>query len=138
MLKAFVLLTAVMSLVAVNIATATPPGHSALRNAPINIEPSAPTLPKTLAVEGGHQRTFTQQPPLIPHSIRGYQQTKDANTCLMCHNKESANQWGAKPAHYQTVDGQQVLDNRRYFCLQCHVPQAESEPLLENNFKRKS
>ncbi|WP_175463882.1 nitrate reductase cytochrome c-type subunit, partial [Vibrio cholerae] len=25
---------------------------------------------------------------------------------------------------------------RRYFCLQCHVPQADAKPLVENDFER--
>ena len=130
----YTLVVGILSL-EVGIAAATPTGHSTLRNAPLAIELPAPTLPKTTETEGGYQRKFTQQPPLIPHSIRGYQQTKDANTCLMCHNQKSGARWGAKPAHYKTVDGKQVLDNSRYFCLQCHVPQAEAKPLLNNHFK---
>ncbi|MEF1340261.1 nitrate reductase cytochrome c-type subunit, partial [Vibrio rotiferianus] len=27
------------------------------------------------------------------------------------------------------------MSPRRYFCLQCHVPQANAKPLVENKFK---
>ena len=31
--------------------------------------------------------TFPNQPPLVPHSIRGLQVTKNANQCLGCHSR---------------------------------------------------
>ncbi len=39
--------------------------------------------------------------------------------------------------HFQNRDGNFLaeLSPRRYFCLQCHVPQAELKPLVENTFK---
>ena len=39
--------------------------------------------------------------------------------------------------HFQNRDGNFLaeLSPRRYFCLQCHVPQANLEPLVPNTFK---
>ena len=40
--------------------------------------------------------------------------------------------------HFRTREGQE-LDNispRRYFCTQCHVPQTDAKPLVENTFQR--
>ncbi|MNG24384.1 Periplasmic nitrate reductase, electron transfer subunit precursor [compost metagenome] len=39
--------------------------------------------------------------------------------------------------HYMDRDGQALaaVAPRRYFCNQCHVPQADVKPLVENNFQ---
>ena len=86
-------------------------------------------------------RDFVQQPPLIPHNTAGYQITKNFNKCMDCHAWQKAKYSGATKVsvtHFRTRDGQE-LDNispRRYFCTQCHVPQTDAKPLVENNFKR--
>jgi cytochrome c-type protein NapB len=38
--------------------------------------------------------------------------------------------------HYMTREGQMLADvsPRRYFCTQCHVPQADTPALIENTF----
>ena len=35
-------------------------------------------------------RNFQKQPPLIPHSIKGYNITQNFNKCMDCHSKERA------------------------------------------------
>jgi cytochrome c-type protein NapB len=40
--------------------------------------------------------------------------------------------------HFRDREGQE-LDNvspRRYFCTQCHVPQTDAKPLVDNTFQR--
>ncbi|MGB1278446.1 MAG: nitrate reductase cytochrome c-type subunit, partial [Vibrio cyclitrophicus] len=39
--------------------------------------------------------------------------------------------------HYMNREDAVLADvsPRRYFCLQCHVPQANAKPLVENEFK---
>ena len=82
-----------------------------------------------------------QQPPLIPHTTAGYQITKNFNKCMDCHAWQKTKDSGATKVsvtHFRTRDGQE-LDNispRRYFCTQCHVPQTDAKPLVENTFKR--
>ena len=41
------------------------------------------------------------------------------------------------PTHFETRDGMTLgeVSPRRYFCLQCHVPQADAKPLVNNTFK---
>ena len=86
-------------------------------------------------------RDFVQQPPLIPHTINGYQITKNFNKCMDCHAFNKAKAAGAtrvSVTHFRTREGQE-LDNispRRYFCTQCHVPQTDARPLVENTFTR--
>jgi cytochrome c-type protein NapB len=86
-------------------------------------------------------RDFVQQPPLIPHNTAGYQITKNFNKCMDCHAWQRAKTTGATKVsvtHFRNREGQE-LDNispRRYFCTQCHVPQTDAKPLVDNNFKR--
>ncbi|EJF29670.1 MULTISPECIES: nitrate reductase cytochrome c-type subunit [Enterobacteriaceae] len=83
---------------------------------------------------------YVNQPPMIPHSVDGYQVTTTSNRCLQCHGVESYRTTGAprvSPTHFMDSDGK-VLSNvapRRYFCLQCHVPQADVAPIVENTFE---
>lgn len=86
-------------------------------------------------------RDFVQQPPLIPHTIAGYQITKNFNKCMDCHAFQKSKTSGATKVsvtHFRTREGQE-LDNispRRYFCTQCHVPQSDARPLVDNTFQR--
>ena len=84
---------------------------------------------------------YVYQPPLIPHSIRGYHTSLNVNKCLSCHSWKNAKEMGATKisvTHYENRDDQVLADMspRRYFCLQCHVPQADAKPLVENDFQR--
>ena len=84
---------------------------------------------------------YVYQPPLIPHSIRGYELSTNANKCLSCHSFRKSVESGATKisvTHYETREGQVLSDvsPRRYFCLQCHVVQTDADPLVENTFQR--
>jgi cytochrome c-type protein NapB len=86
-------------------------------------------------------RDFVQQPPLIPHTVAGYQITLNYNKCMDCHAWNKAKEAGATKvslSHFRDREGQE-LDNispRRYFCNQCHVPQTDAKPLVGNTFQR--
>jgi cytochrome c-type protein NapB len=85
-------------------------------------------------------RDYLQQPPLIPHKIDGYQVTIKHNKCLSCHswsNYKAKNATKISQTHFESRDGA-VMSNvsaRRYFCSQCHVPQVDAQPLVENTFE---
>lgn len=84
---------------------------------------------------------YVYQPPLIPHTIRGYELSINANKCLSCHSFRRSVESGATKisvTHYETREGQVLADvsPRRYFCLQCHVVQADTDALIENTFTR--
>jgi cytochrome c-type protein NapB len=84
---------------------------------------------------------YVYQPPLIPHKIRGYELSTNVNKCLSCHSfKRSVDSGATKISvtHYATREGQVLSDvsPRRYFCLQCHVIQADTRLLIENDFQR--
>ena len=85
-------------------------------------------------------RNYAMQPPVVPHKIEGYQLDKNANRCMMCHARTRTQESQApmiSVTHFMNRDGNFLaeLSPRRYFCLQCHVPQANLPPLVGNNFK---
>ena len=86
------------------------------------------------------ERVYVQQPPLIPHSIDGYKVNLRSNKCLTCHDWKNAKKMGATKislTHFKDRDGLEMttVAPRRYFCTQCHVPQKNVQPLVENEFQ---
>lgn len=86
------------------------------------------------------ERSYPEQPPTIPHAIRGYQVDKNGNKCLACHSRANSAKSQAPMisiTHYMDRDGQALaaVSPRRYFCNQCHVPQKDVKPLVENQFR---
>lgn len=86
------------------------------------------------------QRNYVQQPPLIPHTVKGYKITKNFNKCLDCHAWNRVQETGATKvgvSHFKDRDGNELnsISPRRYFCMQCHVPQYNAKPLVNNTFK---
>src|SRR5690625_2848042 len=85
-------------------------------------------------------RNWPQQPPVIPHSIRAIQATKNVNQCLGCHSRAATHLSGApmvSTTHFHDRDGQAWADGtpRRYFCVKCHVPQATTRPAKISTFQ---
>lgn len=94
-------------------------------------------------VSGRFDRAYRQQPPLIPHQIDRYQIDLRTNQCLSCHDWSVAAKNGAPTlsmTHYLDREGRQTdtVAGTRWFCNQCHVPQAEAKDLVENTFKPSS
>ncbi|MCI5540204.1 MAG: nitrate reductase cytochrome c-type subunit [Campylobacter lanienae] len=88
------------------------------------------------------ERSYENAPPLIPHSLDGLLPiTIESNACLSCHDVGVAKDMGIIPApqsHYMylsTGKKTKELNKERFNCVQCHVPQADAEPLIKNNFK---
>jgi cytochrome c-type protein NapB len=85
-------------------------------------------------------RDYVQQPPLIPHKIKNYRINLKSNKCMSCHSWSNYREAGAtkiSQTHFESRD-KNVLANvsaRRYFCTQCHVPQVNAKPLVENDFE---
>jgi nitrate reductase (cytochrome), electron transfer subunit len=106
---------------------------------PMESVPAKP-LPKWNVDDVRKMRAYPDQPPVIPHSIEGYQLSVNTNRCLSCHKREFTEGSGApmiSVTHYITREGQMLADvsPRRYFCTACHVPQAETSPLVGNSFR---
>lgn len=86
------------------------------------------------------ERSFRAAPPMIPHKIDKYQIDLKANECLRCHDwpynlKEKATK--VSETHYYDRDGNLLgqISGTRWFCTQCHSPQLDAKPLVDNNFK---
>jgi len=85
-------------------------------------------------------RNYPEQPPMIPHTIRGYQVDINFNQCLSCHSRSATEVSGAPMVsitHFVDRDGQTLasVSPRRYFCVQCHVPQHDVDPVKVSTFK---
>ncbi|KAA6186301.1 nitrate reductase cytochrome c-type subunit [Thiohalocapsa marina] len=94
----------------------------------------------TLAVPGGFQVSWEEQPPMIPHPIDKYSINLRQNGCLKCHSPatyEAAKAPAVASSHFLDRDGNRTngIAPRRYFCTQCHAPQAGAMPLVENVFQ---
>jgi cytochrome c-type protein NapB len=106
---------------------------------PMEAAPADP-LPRWIVDDVRKMRAYPDQPPVIPHSIEGYQLSVNTNRCLSCHKREFIEASGApmiSVTHYIDRNGQMLADvsPRRYFCTACHVPQADEAPLVENTFR---
>jgi nitrate reductase (cytochrome), electron transfer subunit len=101
---------------------------------------AAPPIARTITDDVRRMRNYPEQPPVIPHSIDGYQLTLNTNRCLDCHKRE-LNEFVRAPmlsfTHYMDRDGQMLADvaPRRYFCTACHVQQTDAQPLVSNEFR---
>ncbi|MRI34778.1 hypothetical protein EOPP23_17490 [Endozoicomonas sp. OPT23] len=108
--------------------------------APLSEEKKAPALKKFPKERELLDLNYVGQPPLIPHSIRGYKITANDNRCLHCHSWDNAISSGATRigiSHFRDRDGRVLADvsPSRYFCTQCHVPQINAKPLVPNTFE---
>jgi len=83
------------------------------------------------------ERSFPQQPPLIPHGIEGYECGRDANDCLGCHAMEGSGAPAMSVSHFTDREGHRLkeVSSLRFSCTQCHVPQVDAPPLVENTFR---
>jgi nitrate reductase (cytochrome), electron transfer subunit len=84
-------------------------------------------------------RNYPEQPPVIPHTIDGYQVDLNGNKCLSCHARSRTGESQAPMisiTHFMDRDGQFLgtISPRRFFCTQCHIPQHEVKAPVENDF----
>ncbi len=96
-------------------------------------------IPRVVNKDIKRERNYPMQPPVIPHTIRGYEVNKNNNKCLTCHSRQSTEDSQApmvSVTHFMNRDGNFLaeISPRRYFCNQCHVPQMDAKPLIENTF----
>jgi len=106
---------------------------------PILEESAPPPLLNPDNSDVRRQRAYAMQPPVVPHKIEGYQLDRNANRCMFCHARTRTEQSQApmiSVTHFMDRDGNFLaeLSPRRYFCLQCHVPQAPVNPIVESRF----
>ncbi len=112
-------------------------GLISLRDAPLNEVRTAAEMKDFPKENPSVGLSYSHQPPLVSHQIRNYQVDRRVNKCLSCHSLNNYQRYGAtkiSTSHYEDRQGNVLADisPRRYFCLQCHVPQMNARPLVEN------
>lgn len=121
-------------------AAAPPPFVDRLRgDLPIPEEGTPPPLVNSDNSDIRRMRNYAMQPPVVPHKVDSYQVDRNANRCLMCHARTRTQESQApmvSVTHYMDRAGNHLADisPRRYFCLQCHVPQVPLNPPVDNRF----
>jgi cytochrome c-type protein NapB len=106
---------------------------------PLDAEGAAPPLAKPVDPPVRPVRGFPEQPPVIPHSIEGFQIDLKSNVCLACHGRRQTGDSKApmvSVTHFTDRDGEVLatVAPRRYFCTECHVPQFAAKPPVKNGF----
>jgi cytochrome c-type protein NapB len=120
----------------------TAPGglRSGLRgNTPLQEVGPAPRLLPQANTDIREARSYPEQPPIIPHTIEAYQLDANVNQCLSCHARSRTGESQAPMVsitHFMDRDGQFLasVSPRRYFCVQCHVPQHAVKVPVVNRF----
>jgi cytochrome c-type protein NapB len=112
---------------------------SSLRGHAVTDDSDAVLNKPTLAVPGGFDVAWEEQPPMIPHPIDKYSIDLRQNGCLKCHSPatyEANRAPVVADSHFFDRDGNRTesVAPRRYFCTQCHAAQAGAMPLVENIF----
>lgn len=104
-------------------------------------EPPPPELGDYINDKENVERTFKDQPPVVPHTVDRYAINLKTNECLECHmkqeGKDEAKSVEMSESHFMTRDGKK-LDHpagSRHFCNQCHVPQVDAQPLIASEFQ---
>ncbi len=123
----------------ISTALSAAPIHSLRGDRPIDAESAPATIKKNIRDREPIPRSYVQQPPLIPHKVKGYKINLKFNKCLTCHSWANYKKSGATKVsltHFENRDGEALsnISPRRYFCTQCHVRQTEATPLVDNNF----
>lgn len=102
---------------------------------------ASPKLMRFIKDKENVERTFEEQPPVVPHENEKYTINLKENKCLECHmkqpGKDEAKSVEMSESHFVNRKGEK-LDSpsaARYFCTQCHVPQVDAPPLVGSSFK---
>ena len=101
---AIALTTAAAAAFAADAPIATLRGSAALTE-----QGAAPPMAKVSDEDQRRSRNYPEQPPTIPHRIRGYQIDMNANKCLSCHSRRATADSNAPMVsitHFMNRDGQ--------------------------------
>ena len=109
-------------------------------NVPILDEAAPPRMQAQENKDVRRVRSHSDAAADDPAQDRRLPARQDVNRCMFCHSRTRIEETRAIPVsvtHYMDRDGNVRGDvsPRRYFCTQCHVPQDEVKPLVENRFQ---
>lgn len=120
-------------------------GPRPMRGADVSAADQAPDAKLYLGGKPGGQqkvvRTFQGQPPVIPHAVANFDEISlEENQCLSCHGADVYKKKNAPKvgdSHFIDREGRKLAETTslRHNCVQCHVPQVDAPPLVENDFK---
>jgi nitrate reductase (cytochrome), electron transfer subunit len=144
-MRRFALFAAAVLLATLAAAQAPAPAPAALADplrgpVPIPQTTRPPLLGNAINDDQRRTRSYDMQPPTIPHRVDGYQVDKNFNKCLDCHARAKSEFSQAVPVsstHYRDRDDNVLgqVSTRRYFCMQCHVPQDAVKLPVGNGFQ---
>ncbi len=109
-----------------------------VRGAAIDTETAAENNDTLITGKEANPEVFNQQevePSMIPHDIESYAITAEQNMCLMCHKEGMGGATKIPQSHFmddRSGETTEEVDGRRYFCTQCHSPQMDVNPLVQN------
>jgi cytochrome c-type protein NapB len=92
-----------------------------------------------LPEKGAFKKSYRTHPPMIPHRVDKTRISLKKNQCLRCHGDLEHKEIGApmvSKTHFINRDGKRLghVSTRYYFCTQCHAPQVDKTPLVQNTF----
>ena len=139
---------AVAALIGALVGCATTMAPVSMRGADVAAADRAPEIKDYVAKVPGSgdqlliARTFSTQPPLVPHTVEKYEPlTAAENACLECHISDELR--GKKmpkmgKSHFsptlKAADGTPAVEMSRFQCNSCHVAQVDARELVENTF----
>lgn len=101
----------------------------------------SPKLMRFIKDKENVERTFEEQPPVVPHESERYAINLKENECLECHmkqpGKDEAKSVEMSESHFINREGEKLGKpaGARHFCTQCHVPQVDAPPLVGSTFQ---
>ena len=89
--------------------------------------------------EGEFRKSYPTHPPMIPHKVDKTRISLKKNQCLKCHGDLEHKEIDApmvSKTHFINRKGERLghVSTRYYFCTQCHAPQIDKTPLVQNAF----
>lgn len=95
---------------------------------------------KKPGLQAGYTRSYSTQPPLIPHAVENFDEvTLSDNQCLECHGPANYKKKASPPIgdkHFAGGDPKSGLaSSARHACVMCHVAQSDARPLVGNAFQ---
>ena len=142
--KTFTILAATLLAVIAGCATYEPVGS--MRGVDVAAADKAPEVRTYVGKRPGTAgqqlvaRTFAEQPPVIPHAVDNFDDINlEENQCMGCHGPAKFKEKNAPKvgdSHFLDRNGKKLADVSmlRHNCTQCHVPQVDAPPLVENRF----